>query len=255
MTRCVQIDNCMLIEGDCLEIMPDLETPVDAVVTSPPYNLKNRAWIGNSNTRIGRQMGKKYADWYQDDMPEAEYQKWQIHAITEMLKICKGSVFYNHRPRYAWGHNAYKYKTKSRVYHPWDWVSQFPIWCEIIWDKKSGGKPNGRVFQVDERIYQIQRPIVHNYCGYSSVWSISSKPEKENSHVCPFPIEIPERCIEISTHENSIVLDPFMGSGTTGLACLKTHRKFIGIEKDAAYFDLACERIKKAASQLELHLL
>lgn len=66
---------------------------------------------------------------------------------------------------------------------------------------------------------------------------------KEKFHPCPVPIELMERIIKLTTEEGDVVLDPFMGSGTTALACLNTNRKFIGFEIDKKYFDIANERI------------
>lgn len=66
---------------------------------------------------------------------------------------------------------------------------------------------------------------------------------KEKFHPCPIPIELIERIIKLTTKEGDVVLDPFMGSGTTALACLNTNRMFVGFEIDKKYFDIANERI------------
>ena len=228
-----KIGDCTLYEGDCLNIMPTLEK-VDAVVTSPPYNL-NKSYSGGGASKISKSMGAKYSKWYKDDMDEPSYQSWQVNCIAAMVERCVGSVFYNHRPRFAW-HSRNKHRVTSNVYHPWDWVSKFPVWHEIIWDR---------------RVYQINRPVVWNDLGYTSVWSIPSD-NNEHGHVCSFPVELASRCIGMSTNRTHIVLDPFMGSGTTGVACAKLGRKFIGIELEPKYFDIACERIQKAYDQPDL---
>ena len=75
-----------------------------------------------------------------------------------------------------------------------------------------------------------------------SVWTVTTKPFKE-AHFATFPPEIPQTCILAGTRKADIVLDPFMGSGTTGVACLRTGRNFIGIEKDEGYFKIANERL------------
>lgn len=69
---------------------------------------------------------------------------------------------------------------------------------------------------------------------------------KKVGHPAAFPLQLPERCIKLFTYEGDVVLDPFMGSGTTGVACINNNRKFIGIELDEKYYDISCKRIKDA---------
>jgi DNA modification methylase len=223
------------MQGDCLDRMKEMEAnSVDLVVTSPPYNLnKNASGGGNSK--------RNYEGWYPDDMPEEEYQLWQKECIREMLRISKGSVFYNHKVRYAW-HSRNKYKQKSKIYHPMQWLCDFPVWCEIIWDRRgTTGHANRRCRMSDERIYQLGKPNKFNDMGYTTVWQIL--PSKNNGHVCSYPNELVNRCILMSTDEGDTILDPFMGSGTTGVAAKNLNRDFIGIEKDETYFKIAQDRI------------
>lgn len=224
-----------LIQGDCLEKMKDIpDGGVDLVVTSPPYNLNKKASGGGSSKM-------DYKGWYFDDMPEEFYQEWQRDILRELIRICKGSIFYNHKIRYAW-HSRNKYRTASNLYHPLQWLFDFPIWAEITWDRMAtSGHGNGRVRIADEKIYQIKKPIVHNDIGLTSIWRM--KPSKNEGHVCSFPIELPANCIKMCTDEGMTVLDPFMGSGTTGVACKNLNRNFIGIELDQEYFKIAEMRI------------
>jgi site-specific DNA-methyltransferase (adenine-specific) len=78
---------------------------------------------------------------------------------------------------------------------------------------------------------------------YLTVWTI--KPEHNQLTIANFPVELPKRCIELLTYENDIVLDPFMGSGTTAIACLQTNRKYIGFEISSNYFKVASSRIEE----------
>ena len=71
---------------------------------------------------------------------------------------------------------------------------------------------------------------------------------KKVGHPAAFPLQLPERCIKLFTYEGDVILDPFMGSGTTAIACIKTNRKFIGFELDEEYFNLSIERIKNFCS-------
>ena len=82
-----------------------------------------------------------------------------------------------------------------------------------------------------------------------SVWAINPESAKKVGHPAPFPVELPYRLIQLYTYEGDVILDPFMGSGTTAIAALKTGRKFVGYESDPEYVKLAEERI--AAYQLK----
>jgi site-specific DNA-methyltransferase (adenine-specific) len=76
-----------------------------------------------------------------------------------------------------------------------------------------------------------------------SVWSFASESAKKIGHPAPFPIELPYRCVQLYTYSGEIVLDPFMGSGQTALAALKSGRRFVGYELNAEYLELARGRI------------
>lgn len=84
-----------------------------------------------------------------------------------------------------------------------------------------------------------------------SVWNFPAVSAKQVGHPAPFPVELPYRCIQLYTFENEVVLDPFMGSGQTALAALKTGRHYIGYETDQEYVQLAENRIKDRINQLK----
>ena len=71
----------------------------------------------------------------------------------------------------------------------------------------------------------------------------------EIGHPAVFPLELPKRLIQMNSYVGDVVLDPFLGSGTTGVACVNTHRNFIGMEVDKDYFDIAEKRINNAKSE------
>lgn len=239
----VSISNHTLYLGDCMEVLPTLNN-VDWVITSPPYNL-NKAYGNYTHTTQAQQMTKKYNAWYKDDMDENQYQHWQKDVITQLLKVTNHSIFYNHRIRYAW-HSRNKNAPPCKIYHPIHWLSEFPIWCEIVWDRCGTSLPTGRFGQAHELIYQIGKPKkgkLRKSYGMTDVWHIP--PSKNNDeHVCSFPIELVNNCL-IVTDIGDTILDPFMGSGTTGIACMRTNRQFIGIELDRKYFDIACQKLEK----------
>lgn len=240
------MDNFRVIQGDVLSVLPELAgEDIAAVVTSPPYNL-NKKHSGGGTSK------QHYKGWYPDEKPEEVYRAEQRLVVGNLLQITEGSIFYNHRVRYAW-HGRNRWQPPSRVLHPYDWLSDFPIWSEIIWDRGHGnGHPNGRCRVTDERIFQIGKPHVFHDMGYSSVWRFG--PSKNDAgHVCTFPEELVERCLLMATNPGDLILDPYAGSGTTGVVAARLGRRFIGIEIDPDYHALATERVSKAyAADFEL---
>ncbi|MFA4045261.1 MAG: hypothetical protein HZRFUVUK_002071 [Candidatus Fervidibacterota bacterium] len=85
-----------------------------------------------------------------------------------------------------------------------------------------------------------------------SVWRFPAKPATKVGHPAPFPVELPYRLIQLYTFEGEVVLDPFMGSGATAIAALKTGRIFVGYEINPAYVELARRRIKEFTAQKAL---
>jgi DNA modification methylase len=81
-----------------------------------------------------------------------------------------------------------------------------------------------------------------------TVWHMPPA-KQQHGHTCAFPEKLIQPIIDASSESGDTVLDPFMGSGTTGIVCADMGRKFIGIERDGGYFDAACERLRQAAKQ------
>jgi len=161
----------------------------DCVVTSPPYNLiRVRIPVGPESC-LKSFTKKLRTDWYPDSIDESSYQDEQRQVVAELVRVCRGSVWYNHKVRYAW-------KRRNCIYHPLDWLRDCPIWCEIIWDR--GGSKAGssrRCHHADERIYQIGRPRVWHQGPWTTIWRIAQTPD--SGHPCSFPVELPRRCIEL----------------------------------------------------------
>jgi site-specific DNA-methyltransferase (adenine-specific) len=82
-----------------------------------------------------------------------------------------------------------------------------------------------------------------------SIWNFAAEPARKVGHPAPFPVELPRRLIQLYTFENEIILDPFMGSGQTAIAALRSNRHYIGYEIDQEYVALANQRISKEREQ------
>jgi site-specific DNA-methyltransferase (adenine-specific) len=241
------MDDVRVIHGDCLDVLSTLaDGSVDCVVTSPPYNTMPTRAKADGNLGMHRSMGvtnawvAKASDSYSDSMPEDEYQEWLRAVVGECLRVCRGLVWVNHKVRYRDG----------VAVHPARFLS-FPIYAEVIWDRGISMALNCKRFAPShECLIAFGTPHfwddAHN--AQMSVWRIA--PQRSTDHPCPFPLEFARRPIQSSCPRGGTVLDPFAGSGTTGVACLKTGRKCILIEKDARYIPLIHRKLKGAETPL-----
>ena len=244
-----EFKNGVVYLGDCQEVIETLgRNSVEVCVTSPPYNL-NKRYSNYENSKTSKSMTEKYDKWYADDMPEWEYQGWQQSVIHSLTRVCASSIFYNHKIRFAW-HSRNIFRSESNLHHPMQWLSKFPIWCEIIWDRCGIGNPSRRYHIQEERIYQIQKPRKwNNEMGLTNIWKFP--PSRNEGHVCSFPEKLVENCILPTTEEGDTIIDPFLGSGTTAIVAMKHNRRFIGIEKNREYFELACSKISELEKEIE----
>lgn len=222
-----------LIYGDCLEIMNTLnDNSIDLIITSPPYNIGK---MHSNHLQFGTYAG--------NDMKESDYQDWQVQVLNECYRLLKinGSMFYNHKVRIKNG----------IAIHPIEWVSKsnFILKQEITWDMgKSANCDKIRFFPFSERIYWLvkdPKTKIYNQLNLSDVWRVvPNNKRKENGHIAVMPVEIVKNIIQSIPDYNLLILDPFMGSGTTGVVCKELNKDFIGIELDENYFNIAKQRIE-----------
>lgn len=231
-----------IIHDDCLSALQRMEAgSVDIVVTSPPYNTlpaKAKPSGLRAEFKSGDKWLKKAASGYFDQRPEDEYQQWLVQVVGECIRVSKGLVWVNHKVRYRNGFAV----------HPVRFLP-FPIYSEVVWDRGGSMALNCKRYAPShECIIAFGRK---HYWDDSlntklSVWRIS--PQRSDDHPCPFPLEIPWRLIRSSCPEGGTVLDPFAGSGTTGIAAVNLKRRFVGIEKEAKYVSLATNRLSISTS-------
>lgn len=219
-----------IYHGDCRELIPQLQC--DLVVTSPPYNLGN-----NHHT------GSKRVFAYDDNLPEQEYQDWQVTILCLLHSSCSGDLFYNHKNRIKQGW----------LIRPDEWIrrTEWRYKQEIVWVQGSQNFDKCRFYPFTERIYWLSKQgsstQFKNVVNLQDVWNL--KPVGSNrEHARAFPIEIPLRLIQCCN--SSIILDPFMGSGTTLRAAKDLGRKAIGIDISEQYCEQSARRMEQESLQL-----
>ena len=244
----VHIGDATLYLGDCREILPTLGK-VDAVVTSPPYNTlppSAKASGLHAERKSGRNLWlEKAATGYADQRPEQEYQDWLNGILLACADRCLGLVWINHKVRYR----------DREAIHPVRMIPM-PIYAEVIWNRGGSMALNCKRFAPShEGIWAFGEP--HYWDDKNnilmSVWDVpQAQRDAGNNHPCPYPEAIIRPVIESSSPPGGTILDPFMGSGTTGVACAKLGRRFVGIEIEPKYFDIACRRIEAAYAEPRL---
>ena len=237
-----------IICGDAVKIMRQIpNNSVDLVITSPPYNLKNSTGNGMKDGRGGKWAHAALQNGYthhNDAMPHKEYVKWQRDCLAEMFRVIPetGAIFYNHK----WRVQAGMLQDRQDI------VSGFPVRQIIIWKRKGGLNFNAGYFlPTYEVIYLIAKPkfkLVSKANAHGDVWELTQ--EMKNEHPAAFPVKLIDRIVE-STNAK-IILDPFMGSGTTALSALNFKRNYIGIDISPDYCKMAEKRIKDYQSQSKL---
>ena len=248
-----QEKNITIYNGDCIEVMKTLPNDViDLVVTSPPYNC-----------------GIKY-DVYNDEIEWKKYHNWCKEWLKEIYRIMKDDARFclihylslgksnkRHAPLMRLNTIAEDIGFKHHGLAVW-WditLSKFTAWGSWLsasapyinspfegililykekWKKNKEGKT------------QIEKEEFIESC--SGIWKIS--PEKNREHPAPFPKKLASRCIKLLSYEEDLILDPFIGSGTTAVACKELNRKCIGIEISEQYCEITKKRLLNTCDNL-----
>lgn len=230
--------------ADSLTLLPQLES-VDCVVTSPPYNTLPMT-ANPSGIHAERKNGvnlwlEKAASGYADARPEGEYQDWLRSIMGECMRLSSGLVWINHKVRYRDGHGVHPVR-----------IFDYPIWCEVIWDRGVSMALNCRKFSPShEGLWAFGKPAWWDDAQNKlmSVWRLRFDNDVSDIHPCAFPLDIAMRPIAASCPPDGIVLDPFAGTGTCGVAAVRLGRRFIGVEIEPKYFNIAKARIMAELAQ------
>lgn len=236
---------------DCMEGLKKLDdNSVDLFLFSPPYNKKGLSGKKTpKNVKEGLWHDIIVYDNYDDDMPEEDYKKWQIDIINLCLQKLKptGSIFYQHKNRMKDG----------EISIPYEWISKSNCKVRqlIIWNRCGGATNLSKVkfLPTTEQIWWLTKAskgIRFDRQGkIGEVWNIPA--DTTNDHPAPYPVKLAENVIKnvlgskemIAKMGNLLVVDCFMGSGTTAVAAKKLGCDYIGFDMSPKYIDMANKRI------------
>ena len=222
------IGDAELYLGDCLEILPHLPK-VDAVITDPPYGI-----------------GFKYGEEYVDHSGKAymklmgAFRGYPLALLQYPEEMMRYVVPILGAPDecFIWCYNSMN-ERQSRIWGFWglsvDWRAvrqspKNPLDRRIVGEKFDDG--------------------VRHYDWCSDIQQVKNISEDKTEHPCQLPLSLVDKVIRFTKAQS--IVDPFMGSGTTGVACMNLGRRFVGIEIEPKYFNIACERIENAQRQAKL---
>lgn len=216
------IGNATLYLGDCRNVLPTLGR-VDAVITDPPYGIDG----GKGGDARAGQKGVYAGEWRDD---ESYIEDVCAPAFVAALAIAdRGAVTPGIRCLHLYPRAADMgcfWTPASMTHGPWGFTNFQPIlYYGRDFRAGLGSLPSGR--------------------------SLTEAAEK-NGHPCPKPIGAWKWLVDKVSKDGELILDPFMGSGTTGVAAVQMQRHFVGIEREPKYFDIACRRIEDAQRQGQL---
>jgi DNA modification methylase len=217
--RVETIGEATLYLGDCREVLPTLGR-FDAVVTDPPYGIGQDAQAErDSNRKPGAAAASKraYSATGWDDEP--------VDAVTLA---------------------ALRFMSRWQIVFGGNYFAVPPARCWLVWDKQV----NGEFADCELAWTNLDKPVRRITWMWNGM--LRKGQEERFEHPTQKPLGVMEWCINLLPPEAASILDPFMGSGTTGVACARLGRRFIGIERESAYFDLACRRIADAHKQPRL---
>jgi len=213
--RVEQIGDCTLYLADCMDVMPCLPW-FDALITDPPYGLGEGGKMGNPKRRSRVANADKYGDFNWDD-------ERNDAAIAAAQKMTTHQII--------WGGNYYDLG---------------PCRGYLVWNKLNSGDFADcelACTNLDQAVRKIDL-----------LWNGMIRAEKhiERVHPTQKPVGVMQFCLHQLPNDAHTIFDPFMGSGTTGVACVQSGKSFVGIEREPSYFDMACQRIQDAVNQPRL---
>ena len=260
-----------IIYNKSSELMSEIpDKSIDLMVTSPPYNIGIDYGNKHKNGKVIKSKGVKYSD----QMPEMEYRDMLKRVIKETGRALKdnGQIWFNIK-------NRYENKQIIPPFWVMDLFDGFYLKNLIIWNFDWGGSTNKRFCPRYEYIFfytksnenykfnleDVKIPSI-NYRpdryksqlkNPSDVWRmalVSGNELERTNHPAQYPEELIERIIKCGTDEGDVVLDPFIGSGTTAVVAKQLNRNYIGYDIMKEYVDIANERIENCLLKKEKNI-
>lgn len=228
-----------LIHGDCLEVMNNIPNKsIDLIVTDPPY-LHVKGGQKSKKYNVGTWSSKSYTNKEMSDFDEKHIVSFLNLANEKMKKT-----------------NMYIFCSKLQLAYYFKWIYENKKKYDLlVWNKQRCVMKSTKYYSND--IEYIIR-IYENGVSLNKIWvedgskadssfytKIQSYPQPKGKHETMKPVELLTKYILLSSNEGDIVCDPFMGSGSTGEACIRTNRRFIGIELNNDFYNVANERLEK----------
>ena len=223
-----------LMNDDAIKTLKSLKSEcIDLIVTDPPYKVTARGNAGNSGGMMQKKLSMQGKIFEHNDVKPIEY-------IPEFYRILKD------------GSHCYIMTNHVNLQEILNVATEcgFKFIKSLIWNK--GNKIMGQYYMSQFEyilFFRKGKGKKINKCGTADILNIPNKKTKgedgKNLHDTEKPVELMKILVENSSQENEIVLDPFMGIGSTGMACKELRRHFLGIEIDEKYFNIAKERIDK----------
>jgi DNA modification methylase len=244
----------MISNMDAISLLRGL-SGVDLIFTSPPYNIGSKSPRMDGQRKHGKFDAKSYQGivGYEDNLEEGIYQRRQVEVLRAMAGALSddGVVVYNHKPR----------RRDGAMIHPMTWVGkvrELTLMEEIIWDRGSThNHSKGLFWPTTERLYVLRRTdgryrLDHksNSLGNSfkkDLWRIPLSNKPHGGHACPYSELLAENVVRAFTKPGDLVCDPYLGSGTTGVAARRNGCRFVGAEIDSHFCNVAEQRIREAA--------
>jgi DNA modification methylase len=224
--------NIRLYLGDALKILPTIEAKVDAIVTDPPYFVlhKTQEWDNFNSLQEFVDFTRNWMEMVYDVAEEnaSLYVFWSQKYMKEMFNI---ETRWELKRMLIWHHPNLAKPTRKMYLWTYD-----PIFYFVK------GKPH-----FDANFSSQENVDVLDYSKPQSNWD-----KNKRYHPASKPVKLLEKLIRVSTVKGDTVLDPFMGAGSTAIACINLGRNFIGIEKDKRYFNVARQLINKYRTQGKL---
>jgi len=244
-----QIGNATLYLGDCLEILSMLGK-VDAIITDPPYGITNCEWDKEIDLSVFFNSSDLIVSFASEPFTSSLIINNKKHFKEKLIwEKHRAGNFGNARIRHLkYTEDIVVFAKTKYPFNPQmqprisDRVRQAQLGKSKQWKTKSEHFSDIEYPARDWKTFDADWKYPGNILRYPGV--VSTAKEK-TEHPTQKPLSLMKYLILTYSNERQIILDPFMGSGTTGVSCLELGRKFIGIEKNERYFDIACKRIEE----------